>query len=99
MAKRTYDKLVRDKIPDIIRSNGEEPEVYVLPDWKFIQKLEEKLREELDEYLDSKEIEELADLAEVVHALVEAKGYTWTNLKKFVGIKCLSAVHLTRNCA
>jgi len=82
MSKRTYDKLIRDKIPQIIRDNGEEPEVYILSDYKFMTKLEEKLQEEMDEYLASKDIEELADLVEVIHALVKAKGYRWEHFER-----------------
>lgn len=75
-----YQKLVRDKIPQIIEENGGRCRVEVLDEQAYLAKLEEKLGEELAEYLQSKELEELADLWEVMDALVTAKGHTWQEL-------------------
>ena len=61
----SYNKLVRDKIPDIIRSNGEEPITRVLSEEEYKIELEKKLQEELNETLQatgSDRIEELADM-------------------------------------
>lgn len=76
-----YDKLVRDKIPQIIGSSGDHCETQVLEDGEYLRRLEEKLSEELTEYLQSGELEELADLLEVMMALVKAKGRTWQELE------------------
>ena len=73
---KTYNKLVRDNIPQIIESSGKWCKTRILSDSEYIQQLDAKLQEELFEYLQSGEIEELADIIEVVLALVLAKGYT-----------------------
>lgn len=73
---KTYNKLVRDNIPQIIESGGKRCKTRILSDSEYIQQLDAKLQEELFEYLQSGEIEELADIIEVVLALVLAKGYT-----------------------
>lgn len=69
-----YNKLVRDKIPEIIRSKGENPVVRVMDDEEYIAALEIKLTEECSEYLESKEPEELTDILEVVYVLAKARG-------------------------
>jgi predicted house-cleaning noncanonical NTP pyrophosphatase (MazG superfamily) len=71
-----YHKLVRDRIPEIIRASGRDCEVRVLGDAEYAAKLDEKLREELDEYAASGSVEELADLVEVVHAILAFRGVT-----------------------
>lgn len=75
-----YNKLVRDKIPQIIESTGKSCRTQVLSREEYLQKLDEKLCEELAEYQQSKELEELADLLEVMEAVVLARGYTWQEL-------------------
>ena len=68
-------KLVRDKIPDLIRSNGEEPITHPASgDDEYRQALHAKLQEEVDEYLDSGDPMELADVLEVVYALARLGG-------------------------
>ena len=68
------NKLVRDKIPEIIEKQGEKAITRILEDDEYILHLEKKLDEEVAEYHESKEIEELADILEVVFALSEAQG-------------------------
>lgn len=75
-----YNKLVRDKIPQIIQSTGNSCQTQVLSREKYLQKLDEKLNEELCEYQQSKKLEELADLLEVMEAVVLARGATWQEL-------------------
>ena len=70
------EKLVRDKIPEIIEKSGKSCVTRILDHEEYIQRLEEKLGEELAEYLESKEPEELADLLEVIDALIVATGRT-----------------------
>lgn len=79
---KKYHKLVRDRIPEIIEAGGNRCHVEKLPDTAYVRMLEEKLSEELAEYLESKALEELADLQEVIHALVKARGYTWEQLEQ-----------------
>tara|TARA_B100001758_G_C18339536_1_gene573545 strand:+ start:876 stop:1214 length:339 start_codon:yes stop_codon:yes gene_type:complete len=67
-----YDKLVRDRIPEIIEDSGKK---YVIEKCnsahEINQRLIEKLLEEGDEFLESNETEELADLLQIVHSLIE----------------------------
>ena|SRR6056297_1493389 len=65
---RGYDKLVRDEIPAMIEANGEEPITHVADDEEFEERLREKLVEEAEEFAESGEIEELADVLAVVEA-------------------------------
>ena len=74
---KKYDKLVRDKIPDIIRVQGKGVCFRVLEDdAEYIKALEDKLVEEVAELLESKSIEEIADVLEVMHAYKIALGFT-----------------------
>lgn len=75
-----FNKLVRDKIPQIIESQGEVPVTRVLSGEEFHTALEQKLREEVAEYLESRELAELADILEVVCALCKADGHTLAEL-------------------
>ena len=77
-----YNKLVRDKIPQIIAASGKNCVTEVLQEDAYLQKLDEKLGEELAEYQESKSLEELADLLEVMAAVVKARGYTWEELER-----------------
>ena len=81
MSVKRYDKLVRDRIPEIIRKSGKEPETEVVPQAEAIEYLARKLREEADEYLESREAEELADVLEVVYALAAETGLTLADLE------------------
>ncbi|MGN7454875.1 nucleoside triphosphate pyrophosphohydrolase [Paenibacillus pasadenensis] len=75
-----YNKLVRDKIPAIIREQGLEPSTRLLGDEEYKQELRVKLAEETGEYLtaltDAEAGEELADILELLHALAAAHGLT-----------------------
>ena len=68
-----YNKLVRDNIPDILKKNGATPIVRILDDEEYFKELNRKLKEELNEYLDGNDIEELADLYEVMLAILDYK--------------------------
>ncbi len=70
----TYNKLVRDKIPEIIRNDGKTCDVEILSDEKYLEMLDVKLDEELAEYHKEQNVEELADLLEVISAAAEARG-------------------------
>lgn len=66
-----YHKLVRDRIPEIIRENGETPVTRQVSGEEYHEFLVEKLHEEVTEFEENGEVEELADVLEVVHALCE----------------------------
>ena len=71
---KIYNKLVRDNIPEIIKSNGEEPIIRILNDVEYKKELETKLLEEYNEVLESSgkdRIEELADMLEIIKALAK----------------------------
>jgi predicted house-cleaning noncanonical NTP pyrophosphatase (MazG superfamily) len=70
----SYQKLVRDKIPEIIKAKGEVPKTRVLDDQEYLEELIKKLKEEVAEFETDRSIEELADIREVVIALREALG-------------------------
>lgn len=70
----TYHKLVRDKIPEIIEKDGKQCVCSTLSENDYLLLLDQKLNEELQEYQESKSMEELADLLEVIHAVVLARG-------------------------
>lgn len=69
-----YNKLVRDKIPEIIAANGQDAEYRILSDEEYRHYLEAKLDEEVGEYHRDKTPEELADILEVVYALAATGG-------------------------
>ena len=73
---RTYNKLVRDKIPEIIESSGRPCTIEILSEDDYIRFLDQKLDEELAEYHKDQNVEELADLMEVIRAAAVARGYT-----------------------
>ena len=81
---RIYNKLVRDNIPEIIKNQGETPYTSILDDEQYNTELKKKLTEEVQEYLESEETEELADILEVVEALANHKG---SSLEKVFEIK------------
>lgn len=69
-----YDKLIRDRIPEIIEKSGKKAVIEVLDEAQFEKYLNAKLAEEVDEYFCDKSIEELADVVEVIYAIVRNKG-------------------------
>lgn len=78
----SYNKLVRDKIPDIISKNGEKAIVKVLDDKNYKEELDRKLLEEINEYLESDDLEELADAIEVLYAILNYKKVSFDELEK-----------------
>lgn len=82
MAKKIiYNKLVRDKIPEIIEASGKTCKTEILSDESYLQMLDKKLDEELAEYHQEQNIEELADLLEVLYATAKARGYSIEELE------------------
>ena len=67
-----YNKLVRDKIPEIIENNGEQCSLRILEDGEYRNCLYKKLDEEVAEFHRDRNLEELADILEVVYALADS---------------------------
>ena len=78
----TYNKLVRDRIPEIIQSSGKKCSTEILSDEEYLKLVAAKLDEELSEYHKDQNIKELADLLEVIHAATLARGYTLEDLEQ-----------------
>ena len=74
MDTKKYNKVVRDKIPEIIAESGKKSNIKQLDDTSFLAELEKKLIEEVNEYSESKDVEELADLLEVIYRISELRG-------------------------
>ena len=68
---KKYNKLVRDNIPEIMINNGASPVTKTLTDKEYLEELKKKLLEEVHEYLESGEVEELCDVEEVLLALLK----------------------------
>ena len=77
----TYNKLVRDLIPEIITKCGKTPVTRTLTNEEYLVELDRKLNEECAEYQADKSIEELADMLEVMYAIVKVRGYTIEDLE------------------
>jgi len=75
--KIVYNKLVRDQIPEVIQASGKSCHIEILDNEAYLKKLNEKLIEECNEWLESGDIEELADLLEVIKALAVSKESTY----------------------
>jgi predicted house-cleaning noncanonical NTP pyrophosphatase (MazG superfamily) len=72
-----YHKLVRDRIPEIIRRDGRECATEMMTEEAYRQALLQKLLEEAHEAAavgPEKLVEELADLYEVIDAIMAAYG-------------------------
>ena len=76
-----YDKLVRDKIPEVIRQAGKQPVTDILPHEAMAAALDRKLQEEVQEYLESSSVEEMADVLEVLHGIAYHKGISWDEVE------------------
>lgn len=79
---KIYNKLVRDKIPEIIEADGKICKTRILSEEEYIPALEAKLNEEVAEYQADKSLEEMADVLEVLHAICVARGYSLDDLEE-----------------
>jgi predicted house-cleaning noncanonical NTP pyrophosphatase (MazG superfamily)/predicted RNase H-like nuclease len=77
---KIYNKLVRDKIPQIIEESGKKCDIKIVPKEEHTKLLEEKLKEEVNEFLEDKNLEELADVMEVLFGLAQNLGYSEDDL-------------------
>ena len=82
MKKIVYNKLVRDRIPEIIGASGKTCVTETLSSDAYLHMLDAKLDEELAEYHKDQNIEELADLLEVIRAATAARGWTLEELER-----------------
>lgn len=82
---KVYNKLVRDKIPEIIAKDNRKPVTKILNDNEYLTELNRKIQEEVKEYLESNDIEELADIVEVIYGILNAKNISveeFENIRK-----------------
>lgn len=73
---KVYDKLVRDRIPEIIEASGKSCEIEVVSDDVALNYLYKKLNEEVVELLEDKNLDEICDVMEVLFAIGEKYGYS-----------------------
>lgn len=78
---KVYNKLVRDNIPEIIENTGKKFDIHYAKE-ELVSLLEAKLQEEALEFSQDKNLEELADLMEVIFGLSSALGYSEEDLLK-----------------
>lgn len=84
----TYNKLVRDKIPEDIDSEpGRKCKYRILNDEEYLKELNKKVLEEANEFIEENSIEELGDLIEVIKAIMKLKGYNMEEVKKVMKSK------------
>ena len=83
-----YYKLVRDKIPETIAAQGDTPVTRTLDNDEYFKALNLKLQEEVAEYLDGFSVEELADILEVIRAIIDYKGMLYDEVEEIRSAKC-----------
>ena len=85
--KMSFNKLVRDKIPEIIKKEGRLCKYRIMDKEEYIRELRKKLKEEVQEFLESGNKEELADILEVVYALSKAQNCSEEELNNIRKLK------------
>ena len=79
---KEYNKLVRDKIPEIIKEDKRCPKIKILEKDEYKKELDKKLIEEVTEYIEDDNIEEIADVLEVIYAILEFKNVSKEEIEK-----------------
>ncbi|MDR2171198.1 MAG: nucleoside triphosphate pyrophosphohydrolase [Planctomycetaceae bacterium] len=82
MTKTTYDKLVRDKIPEVIKITGKTANIRVLNEIEYRSALRDKLLEEVNEFVKDDTVEELADVIEVLLAILRHRSISLDEFEK-----------------
>ena len=82
MSSIGYDKLVRDRIPEIIARSGKRAVTDMIPEKDMGPALDRKLQEEVGEYLESRNMEEMADVLEVLHGIALHMGIPWEKIEE-----------------
>jgi predicted house-cleaning noncanonical NTP pyrophosphatase (MazG superfamily) len=77
-----HEKLVRDFIPQIIEENGDQAITRILDNEEYLLALKDKLKEEVEEYLESEDLDELADIIEVIRALIQFHTASYDELEE-----------------
>ena len=79
----TYNKLVRDRIPEEINKEpGKKCKYRILNDEEYLRELNKKIIEEANEFVEENSIEELGDLMEVIKTIMNIKGYNIEEVNK-----------------
>ncbi|SET77133.1 Predicted house-cleaning noncanonical NTP pyrophosphatase, all-alpha NTP-PPase (MazG) superfamily [Natronincola peptidivorans] len=81
MSEKIYNKLVRDDIPKAIEENNKKCETEIVKGEELKQLLNEKLQEEVQEYLETNDVEELTDIVEVIHGILHHRNVTMKELE------------------
>ncbi len=76
------DKLVRDLIPELIIKDGFKPKTRILSDEEYLYELDKKLIEEVNEYLEANDLDELCDIIEVIMAIADARGTGFNDIEQ-----------------
>jgi len=80
--KMKYNKLIRDRIPEIIVEKGQIPVTHIAEEKEYWEKLKDKLLEEVNEFIKDNNKEELSDILEVIDSICKFKGYDLEKIKK-----------------
>lgn len=78
----TYNKLIRDNNVKIMQDKGCRVTYEILDDKRYGEELDKKLKEEVEEYLDDYSIEEMADVMEVIYAILKYRGVSMEEVEK-----------------
>jgi len=88
---REHNKIVRDRIPEILASKGIPYKIEEVPDEEINSALLNKLREEVEELANASNfdeiLEEFADIYEVLEKLQRNQGISEVSLRTFKGEK------------
>lgn len=82
MKRIEYRKLVRDRIPDVIEAGGRTAVTDRIAPGEMQAALDQKLREETEEYLEAHSVEEMADVLEVLHGIAFHAGIGWSRVEE-----------------